>query len=84
VPGSLVGSDLSTTKDSDAMHTSTVKVLRGPITFGGWAFRLRDDRRFWMPSSGGLLSAARTPAGHETNRLVADRLAQHRVRVSGV
>lgn len=26
----------STGKGSDAMHTSRVKVLRGPITFGGW------------------------------------------------
>jgi hypothetical protein len=102
-----------------------VKVLRGPITFGGWkaqlilngdlmtieegatgrslvlnlaevrrasfnsnnglwALRLHDGRRFWMQSSGGLLSADRTPAGHETNRLIADRLAQHRVRVFGL
>jgi hypothetical protein len=107
------------------MHTSKVKVLRGPIAFGGWkgrltldgdtmsvagdepgrslvislvevkrasynsnnglwAFRLRDGRRLWIQSAGGLLSADRTAAGDETNRLIADRLAQHRVRVFGV
>jgi hypothetical protein len=106
-------------------HTSKVKVLRGPITFGGWkgqlsldgdtmtvvgdeagrslvislaevkrasynsnngmwAFRLRDGRRLWIQSAGGLLSADRTAAGHETNRLITDRLAHHRVRVFGV
>jgi hypothetical protein len=107
------------------MHTSKVKVLRGPITFGGWkgqltldgdtmtiegsevlrsvvvsladvkkasfnsnnglwAFRLRDAKRLWIQSAGGLLSADRTAAGAETNRLIADRLAHHRVRVFGV
>jgi hypothetical protein len=54
------------------MHTSSVKVLRGPIT------------RLWVQSSGGLLSADRTAAGRETNRMIADRLAHHRVRVFGV
>ena len=98
------------------MHTSSVKVLRGPITFGGWkaqlilngdlmtiegsatgrslvvslaevkrasfnsnnglwAFRLHDGTRLWMQSSGGLLSADRTAAGRESNRMIADRLA---------
>jgi hypothetical protein len=101
-----------------------VKVLRGPITFGGWkarlildgdlmtiegsagrslvvslaevkrasfnssnglwAFRLHDGKRLWMQSSGGLLSADRTAAGRETNLMIADRLAHHRVRVFGV
>ncbi len=107
------------------MHTSRVKVLRGPITFGGWkgrltldgdlmtvegdevgrslvisladvkrasynsnnglwAFRFHDGKRLWIQSAGGLLSADRTPAGHETNRLITDRLAHHRVRLFGV
>lgn len=107
------------------MHTSNVKVLRGPVTFGGWkaqlvlngdlmtiegsaagrslvvslaevkrasfnssnglwAFRLQDGTRLWMQSSGGLLSADRTTAGRETNLMIADRLAHHRVRVFGV
>jgi hypothetical protein len=125
VPGSLVGSDSPLPeKGFDVMHTSNVKVLRGPITFGGWkaqltldgdlmtmegaagrslvvslaevkrasfnsnnglwAFRLRDGGRLWMQSAGGLLSADRTAAGHESNRMIADRLAHHHVRVLGV
>jgi hypothetical protein len=51
---------------------------------GLWAFRFRDGRRLWLQSAGGLLSADRTPAGQETNRLIADCLAHHRVRVFGV
>jgi len=37
-----------------------------------------------MQSAGGLLSADRTAAGHESNRMIADRLAHHHVRVLGV
>ena len=107
------------------MHTSNVKVLRGPITFWGWkarlildgdtitldgttsgrsmvvsiadvkrasfnssnglwAFRLRDGRRLWLQSAGGLLSADRTAAGETTNRLITERLIEHRVRIFGV
>ncbi|MFI7068397.1 hypothetical protein ACIBL3_45940 [Kribbella sp. NPDC050124] len=107
------------------MHTSSVKVLRGPITFGGWraqltvngdlltiegdgagrslvvslaevkrasfnssnglwSFRLKDGRRVWIQSAGGLLSADRTAAGHETNERIADRLAALQVRVFGL
>lgn len=107
------------------MHTSRVRVLRGPITVGGWrarlivdgdtltidgseagrslvvsladvkrasfnsnnglwAFRLNDGRRMWMQSAGGLLSADRTPAGQQTNQLIADRLTTLGVRVFGV
>jgi hypothetical protein len=44
VPGSLVGSDCPLPeKGFDVMHTSNVKVLRGPITFGGWKAKLTLD-----------------------------------------
>ncbi|MEI8409698.1 hypothetical protein [Kribbella sp. CCNWLY201] len=44
MPGSLVGSDcLLSEKGSDVRHTSNVKVLRGPLTFGGWKAKLTLD-----------------------------------------
>lgn len=48
---------------------------------GLWAFRLKDGRRVRFQSAGGLMSADRSPAGHQTNELIRARLAQHGVRL---
>jgi hypothetical protein len=125
VPGSLVGGGFRDDRNRYTMHSSsTAKILRAPITFGGqkvrltldgdamtldgamtgrtivdlaevtrasynstnglWAFRFRDGRRLWLQSAGGLLSADRSPAGRQSNSLIADRLIHHNVRVFGV
>ncbi|WP_432937274.1 hypothetical protein ACQPXM_24755 [Kribbella sp. CA-253562] len=75
MPGSLVGDGFGDPKGT-GMHTSTVKVLRGPITLRGSKPRLQ--------SAGSLLSADRLPAGETTNRLITERLTRHKVRIFGV
>ncbi|MGQ0464566.1 MAG: hypothetical protein ACT4QG_04515 [Sporichthyaceae bacterium] len=47
---------------------------------GLWAFRLKEGGKIHVQSSGSLLSADRTPAGKETNRLLSELLDRHGVR----
>ena len=48
---------------------------------GLWAFRLKDERKFYLQVSGQILSADRTPTGRAANEWIHDLLVKHEVLV---
>ena len=47
---------------------------------GLWAIRMKDGKKFYLQTSGRLLSADRSQAGREATGSIAELLAKHEVR----
>lgn len=74
----VVGNDPANRLDIDP-----AQVLRCSFNSrnGLWAFRLKDHRKLYLQTSGGILSADRSPAGPAANEWIGGLLADHHVLV---
>lgn len=73
----VVGEDPSKLLDIDCAQ---IKRYSFNYRNGLWAFRMKDGQKLYLQTSGVILSADRSPTGHEANAEIEQLLRKHQVR----
>jgi hypothetical protein len=73
----VVGEDPSKLLDIDCAQ---IKRYSFNSNNGLWVFRMKDGQKFYLQTSGMILSADRSPAGRQANAAIEQLLRKHQAR----